>query len=125
MKRRLLFSAAWTAAVFILMIMTFTLSFATPGDGSHSSSLKRKPSATSSVTPLKGKIRELLQKELSQNTYPPFNSPANPWLNLRKESTNRRGFVKQTWTSIDGKNYRPLNTGTQRYLFNKNAGSSK
>ena len=114
MKRRLLFSAPWTAAVFILMIMTFTLSFATTSDGSKNS-----------VAPLEGKIRELLQKELKQNSYPPFNSPANPWLNLRKESTNRRGFVKQTWTSIDGKNYRPLNTGTQRYLFKKTTGSSK
>jgi hypothetical protein len=125
MKRRLLFSAAWIAAVFILMIMTFTLSFASHGDGLSSTSLKRKPSVMSSATPMEGKVRKLLQKELNQNMYPPYNSPANPWLHLRKEPATGKRFVKQTWTSIDGKKYRPLNTGTQRYLFSKTAILSK
>ncbi len=116
MRRRLLFSATWIAVVFILMIMTFTLSFATTGTS---------PANQASTAPLEGSLRGVLQKDLNRNTYPPFNSPANPWLNQRKESTNRRGFVKQTWTSIDGKNYRPLNAGTKRYLFKKASGSSK
>ena len=125
MKRYLLFSTTWIAVVFVLMIMTFTFSLAVAEFPPSASSPVQNADENNSEDALQEKTRELLQKDLSQVVYPPFNSPTNPWLNIRRNRTGKERFVKQTWTSIDGKNYRALDTGNQRYLFTKKLPASK
>ena len=123
MKRHLLFSMTWIAVISVLLIMTFTLGVAATPPGTSSSNSSNAMSDSKAT--LESKVKELLQQELDRTVYLPFNSPTNPWLHPRKEKTSTKRFVKQTWTSIDGKRYRPLNAGAQRYLFNKNTAASK
>jgi hypothetical protein len=125
MKRYPLFSTTWIAASCVMMIMTFTLSLAAADAPSSNAPSQSTETPRDSESVLKGKIRALLQKELNGIVYPPFNSPANPYLHPRKEPTAGKRFIKQTWTSIDGKKYRALKTGTQRYLFTKSPAPSK